>query len=61
LNTRLDPIHDYSPDHLSEVAQLKRQPLDYSLLSELTTQPRTTYLARIQNPNPAITNEEPRS
>ncbi|HEY1921858.1 MAG TPA: TAT-variant-translocated molybdopterin oxidoreductase [Tepidisphaeraceae bacterium] len=54
LNTAVDPIHALEPDHLSEVARLKRQPLDYSLLSDLTTQPRTTYLARIQNPNPAL-------
>lgn len=55
LNPTVDPIHEVSPDHLSEVAQLKRQPLNYSLLADLTTQPRTTYLARIQNPNPALT------
>ena len=30
---RVDPIHEFSPDHLSEVAQLKRQPLNYSLLA----------------------------
>jgi MoCo/4Fe-4S cofactor protein with predicted Tat translocation signal len=54
LNPAVDPIHELSPHHLSEVAQLKRQPLNYSLLAELTTQPRTTYLARIQNPNPAL-------
>jgi molybdopterin-containing oxidoreductase family iron-sulfur binding subunit len=57
LNPAVDPIHDYSPDHLSEATQLKRLPLNYSLLAELTTQPRTTYLARIQNPNPALAQE----
>src|SRR5579872_6471905 len=61
LNAKVDPIHELSPDHLSKVAQLKRQPLDYSLLAELTTQPRTTYLARIQNPNPALAKEQPQS
>jgi Fe-S-cluster-containing dehydrogenase component len=61
LNAKVDPIHDYSPDHLSNVAQLKRQPLNYSLLADLTTQPRTTYLARIQNPNPTIEKEQARS
>ena len=57
LNAAVDPIHDYDRDHLSEVAQLKKLPLDYSLLADLTTQPRTTYLARIQNPNPALAKE----
>jgi len=54
LNAKVDPIHAYQPDHRSEVARRKQLPLDYSLLAELTTQPRTTYLARIQNPNPAL-------
>jgi len=58
LNAAVDPIHDYDRDHLSEVAQLKKLPLDYSLLADLTTQPRTTYLARIQNPNPALAKED---
>lgn len=38
----------------SEVSKLKRQPHDYGLLAELNTRPRTTYLARVKNPNPAI-------
>jgi MoCo/4Fe-4S cofactor protein with predicted Tat translocation signal len=54
LNAKVDPIHPYQPDHRSEVARRKQLPLDYSLLADLTTQPRTTYLARIQNPNPAL-------
>jgi molybdopterin-containing oxidoreductase family iron-sulfur binding subunit len=37
-----------------EVADLKNDPLDYSLLHELTTKPRTTYRARVRNPNPAL-------
>ncbi len=57
LNPLVDPIHEISPEHLSNVARLKREPLNYSLLAELTTQPRTTYLARIQNPNPALSSE----
>ncbi len=38
------------------VNRLKDQPSDvhYSLLSELNTKPRTTYLARFRNPNPAL-------
>jgi molybdopterin-containing oxidoreductase family iron-sulfur binding subunit len=38
----------------SLVRQLKAEPLDYGLLVELTTKPRTTYLARLENPNPAL-------
>ena len=35
----------------------KTQPLDYVLLRELTTRPRTSYLARLTNPKPAISSE----
>lgn len=38
----------------SRVAQLKVSPLNYGLLTELNTHPRTTYLARLRNPNPAL-------
>jgi len=41
-------------DPNSRVAQLKREPTDYTLLPELNTRPRTTYLATIKNPNPEI-------
>jgi molybdopterin-containing oxidoreductase family iron-sulfur binding subunit len=36
------------------VTQLKAQPLNYTLLAELNTKPRTSYLARLKNPNPKI-------
>jgi MoCo/4Fe-4S cofactor protein with predicted Tat translocation signal len=36
------------PDSL--VSRRKREPVNYGLLTELNTQPRTTYLARIRNP-----------
>jgi molybdopterin-containing oxidoreductase family iron-sulfur binding subunit len=39
-------------DGASQVARLKRDPLNYGLLEELNTRPRTTYLARLKNPNP---------
>jgi len=39
-------------DPASAVAQAKRSPLDYSLLAELNTRPRTTYAARVVNPDP---------
>ena len=35
-------------------AKLKREPTNYSLLADLNTRPRTTYLADIRNPNPEI-------
>ncbi|MCB9884415.1 MAG: TAT-variant-translocated molybdopterin oxidoreductase [Planctomycetes bacterium] len=41
-------------DTTSKVAQLKALDLNYGLLSELNTKPRTTYLGRVRNPNPAI-------
>ena len=41
-------------DPNSRVSQLKKEPTDYSLLPELNTHPRTTYMATIKNPNPEI-------
>jgi Fe-S-cluster-containing dehydrogenase component len=41
-------------DASSRVSQMKATPLNYGLLAELNTRPRTTYLARLRNPNPAI-------
>ncbi|MEZ4707620.1 MAG: TAT-variant-translocated molybdopterin oxidoreductase [Caldilineaceae bacterium] len=41
-------------DPQSQAAQRKASPLNYGMLTELNTQPRTTYLARLRNPNPAL-------
>jgi molybdopterin-containing oxidoreductase family iron-sulfur binding subunit len=38
----------------SELARLRSSPLHYELLGELNTRPRTTYLARVRNPNPEL-------
>ena len=41
-------------DESSKVASAKAQPHDYAILSELGTRPRTSYLAKIKNPNPSL-------
>ncbi|HEV3415490.1 MAG TPA: TAT-variant-translocated molybdopterin oxidoreductase [Pirellulales bacterium] len=38
-------------DQKSEIAEWKARPLEYPLLGELNTVPRTTYLAELRNPN----------
>lgn len=38
----------------SEVKHLKEHPLNYAMLGGLNTRPRTTYLAAVRNPNPAL-------
>jgi len=38
----------------SSVSKLKLLPQNYAVLADLLTKPRTTYLARIRNPNPAM-------
>ena len=41
-------------DENSEVSRLKASPLNYGMLTDLLTKPRTTYLGRIRNPNPVL-------
>jgi Fe-S-cluster-containing dehydrogenase component len=44
-------------DAESLVSRTKRSVLDYALLEELNTKPRTTYLARVSNPHETLATE----
>ena len=50
-------IHDGD----SRVAKLKSDSRNYSLLAELNTRPRTTYIAAVSNPNPELKPPPPKS
>ncbi len=41
-------------DAASRVSKRKAAPVNYGLLEELGTRPRTTYLAAVRNPNPTV-------
>jgi molybdopterin-containing oxidoreductase family iron-sulfur binding subunit len=42
-------------DPQSAVSRRKASPLDYQMLADLNTRPRTTYEALIRNPHPDVT------
>jgi molybdopterin-containing oxidoreductase family iron-sulfur binding subunit len=41
-------------DSESAVSKARKSPVHYGLLEDLGTRPRTTYLASVSNPNPAV-------
>lgn len=43
----------------SKITRLKKHNLDYSMLGLLNTRPRTTYMAKLKNPNPEMPGQTP--
>lgn len=46
-------------DPESRVSQVKKQNRDYAMLAQLDTQPRTTFQAKLRNPNPVLEGHVP--
>jgi len=46
-------------DQKSKISVVRQSPRHYAMLEELNAKPRTTYMARIRNPNPALEAEAP--
>jgi molybdopterin-containing oxidoreductase family iron-sulfur binding subunit len=46
-------------DPASKIAKIKKDSREYGLLAEINTRPRTTYLAKLRNPNPEIPADKP--
>lgn len=45
-------------DPSSRIAAKKKDPRNYAMISELNIRPRTTYLAKLKNPNPNLTKKK---
>ncbi|WP_347331431.1 Fe-S-cluster-containing hydrogenase [Marinimicrobium locisalis] len=56
--TRAISFGDIADRH-SQVSEWKSSPLNYGMLEHLNTRPRTTYLAAVRHPNPAMGEGEP--
>jgi molybdopterin-containing oxidoreductase family iron-sulfur binding subunit len=46
-------------DAESRVSQHRKDPRNYEMLAELRAKPRTTYLAKLRNPHPALAASAP--